>query len=442
MLNYQEDTSKERFFELLDILYKEKVYPGEMQATAISIAKLLSCVSGVSIEQDLNQSPSIDTTEGIAISPVQAAKCMEEVQRSRRFLLGVQQAIKDKLEHQQKVNLLYVGTGPYGSIVLPVLSQFSSQQLQVTLLDIHQENVDAVKRVVDWLAVGDYIKALIHHDALKWQPEFGETFDIIVSETMNNFLLREPQVPIFIHLQQFLKTDGCLIPEKITIEAGYCPSSSKAQSEFDEYCPIANIIEFDVSLAKQLYQKGTKKWLNQFTFPDISGFLHNFEFRTYIQVYQSFKLEFGDSSLNLPVKHINKSLVKGDIIQCEYNWQNTPKWEIEYPELFATLPLLAAEQVNENGIMSLYRFWDKYRRMPSEFFDQELVSQEATLDIELLQLLGLDYSEVIQYICVELPELNDFENWIKQQSVVPCPEDIRRFNQQVILFNKANLVLT
>ena len=442
MPDNHEDSLKERFFQLLDILYKGKVSPGEMQGVATSLAKLLSEVSGVSIEQELNESPVIDTDEGIAISPVQAAKCMEEVQRSRRFLLGIAQAIKDKSHHQKQVNVLYAGTGPYGAIVLPVLSQFDSQQLSITLLDIHQENVTAIKKVVNWLGVSDYIKTIVHHDALKWQPNAGDEFDIIVSETMNNFLEREPQVPIFIHLQQFLKTDGCLIPEKITVEAGYINAQERVKSQCiskiaDQYNSITNIIEFDLSLARELHQSGCKKWTEQFTFPDVSGFLHNFEFRTYIEIYQGYKLDFGDCSLNLPVRHSNKSLMKGDIVQCEYSWEHTPKWKVEYPELFSTLPILAAEVINEDGIMFLHRFWDKYRRMPSVYFEKELARQEAELDMQLMQLLGLDYSEVLQYICIELPELTDFENWIKQKAVTLRTDKVWDFNQRVILFNKS-----
>lgn len=443
MLDNPKSTSRTHFYQLLATLLEGELSPGEMQSKAREIAKILSAVSGVSIDHELTGSPVIDTSEGIAISPVQAAKCMEEVQRSRRFLLGITQAIEDKSESTQKINVLYAGTGPFGSILLPILAKFDSRKLKVTLLDIHRENIKAIKNVVSWLELEDYIETVIHGDALKWSPKDGRKFDIIVSETMNNFLLREPQVPIFIHLQQFLTSNGVLIPEKITIQAGHLQPVSKAQQESlktgaKRYVPITNIFEFDQTLACELHKSGTKSWKSHFVMPESSGYLHDFEYRTFVHIYKDHLLVTGDCSLNLPVRQFNKSVEAGAKVSCNYLWGKTPEWQINYPEVFATQPLINASNTNVSGIMFLHRFWDKYRRMPSSLFNKKLFESETELDIELLKLLNLSYAEVLEFICSELPELSEFEYWISQNGIVPDAQEVASFNQRVTLFKFEN----
>jgi hypothetical protein len=99
------------------------------------------------------------TEHGKAVSPTTAAQCAEDIERSRVFMQGVYQAIQERTDRGQKVHLLYAGTGPFGLLVVPLLPFFSPSQLQVTLLDIHQQSLDCLGRLLDHLQVRDFVRA-------------------------------------------------------------------------------------------------------------------------------------------------------------------------------------------------------------------------------------------------------------------------------------------
>ena len=155
---------------------------------------------------------------GVAINPQAAAHCIHDYQRSVIFIRGVYAAINAaKLRFPaQKLKILYAGCGPFATLLLPLLTQFESDELELYLLDIHQRSLDSVGRLLNQFGMDDYAVSLILGDACEYQHP--ERLHIIVAEVMQKALEQEPQVAVTANLAPQLCENGLFIPEQIEVK--------------------------------------------------------------------------------------------------------------------------------------------------------------------------------------------------------------------------------
>ena len=153
---------------------------------------------------------------GVALASQYALDCLRDPLRTTRFIAGTYQAIKDQLVDRDSVNLLYAGCGPAAPLILPFLHNFSPDQVRISLLDITKSSIKAVKSLVEALQLQDYITDYITADAITYKAP-KEHYDIMVSETMDKGLTREPQVRIMQNLLPQLKATGLFIPQTIDV---------------------------------------------------------------------------------------------------------------------------------------------------------------------------------------------------------------------------------
>lgn len=360
--------------------------------------------------------------------PVQAAKCLKEAVRSHRFLTGIKQAIDDTLQQNDCVELLYAGSGPWGSIVIPLLHFYKPEQLQITLLDIHQTNIDSISRVIEGLNLQDFFKEISLADATKWKPEKQEhKFDIVVSETMNNMLKREPQVAIFAHLQQFLTDSGSLIPEAVRVQ---CWAQS-AKATDSKQIKVKDLFVLDKASAKEVREKQLSDINGQFTLPaDISLPCH-LEFATVIDVYKDITLAKNECSLNISVHRNNISPVQGAPIFYTYHINQSPDWQFDYHSQNDVAEIISTKVKSANGLMHMQRFWDKYRRMSCNDLDPILNKKEVSLDQLLMKTLDIPLHESLSYVATELPEYEEFEAWVAARQAEVSDSQIEEFNHVV-----------
>ncbi|WP_250655380.1 hypothetical protein [Alkalimarinus coralli] len=155
---------------------------------------------------------------GVAINPQAAAYCIHDYQRSVVFIRGVYAAINvAKLRFPaQKLKILYAGCGPFATLLLPLMTQFESDELELHLLDIHQRSLDSVGRLLSQLGMDDYAVSLTQGDACTYQHP--EDLHIIVAEVMQKALEQEPQVAVTANLAPQLCEKGIFIPEQIDVQ--------------------------------------------------------------------------------------------------------------------------------------------------------------------------------------------------------------------------------
>jgi len=272
---------------------------------------------------------------GIALSPKEAIDCLDDSLRTVRFLKGVYLAIRKSfmLFPSQKIEIVYAGSGPLATLIIPLLHLFNSKEIAITIIDINKESINSVKLIVEKLHLQAYFRAYKLTNAITYKHPKKLALHLVITETMDKALIKEPQVEITRNLASQLIKKGLLIPEKITVSSFHSffaktPSFTlKNESLLLKENPIHTDKVYLFSITKHL-RKTTffnfeSEWIhkpNHFhETPDIC-------IETVVQVFEDLYLENASSFITNP--HCIKSLyaVKGMKYKLKYSTQPIPKW--------------------------------------------------------------------------------------------------------------------
>ena len=195
---------------------------------------------------------------GIALSSQHAIDCLGDPLRTVRFIKGTHQAIKDALKRfpSEKINLLYAGCGPGAPLILPLLSHFKPEQLSITLLDINESSIYSVKTLINSLKLESFFRDIILTDATQYIHPKDIPLHIVLSETMDKGLSKEPQVRITQNLAPQLIEGGIFIPEEIEIYTEHTFYSKEPY--FDNYKNVLDLGDSTPTSNKQVLFKISK----------------------------------------------------------------------------------------------------------------------------------------------------------------------------------------
>jgi hypothetical protein len=164
---------------------------------------------------------AISLPEGAAISPLDAASCLLDLRRTTVYLRGVYDAIREAQQRFPKevIHVLYAGCGPVAPLCLPLLPLLAGQGVRFTLLDAHAraiESVEAILAALEWH--GENVDCLVC-DATRYRNPDDRPLHVVISETMQQALEKEPQVAILMNTASQLVPGGLMVPERITVDA-------------------------------------------------------------------------------------------------------------------------------------------------------------------------------------------------------------------------------
>ncbi|MBO3698031.1 hypothetical protein [Roseivirga sp. E12] len=201
LLFSKDDYSKIK--EGIDWMYDQYVKPTQIEAT------------------DLTDAHFIKAESGQIVSPIAAAHCLKDMMRTVLFLRGIHNAIESELSKDlnRPVEILYAGCGPYATLLTPFTTIYTTDQVQFTMLEYNPISMDAMNRLYSDWGISKYLKHTILADATLPEVEIKDTYDIIISETMQAGLKKECQVPLTRNLVRFLNPEGTFIPQNIYIDA-------------------------------------------------------------------------------------------------------------------------------------------------------------------------------------------------------------------------------
>lgn len=211
------NNAKKELSQVASILLNNESSFGDSFQAINSYKELLLNATSLDFDEQGSRE-NIYTDSGKAIGPKWASLCVDDLQRTIKFCRGIYKAVsvKRKENPDQKVHILYAGTGPYATLVLPLTTVFSPDEITFTLLEINKKSFAALKETIHYFGVENYIYALENEDATTYQLP-SKKIDIVLVEAMMFSLKGEHQVPIVYNIINQLPKDVILIPDDITL---------------------------------------------------------------------------------------------------------------------------------------------------------------------------------------------------------------------------------
>ncbi|AKN30014.1 phytanoyl-CoA dioxygenase [Clostridium carboxidivorans P7] len=302
---------KEKLKEITRILLEEEDEYGKIKDTCDDLFRLFLAAS--ELKEDEYSRKEYYLPKGKAIGTFWAGVCVKELMRTKRFIRGIFYGIKKAQEKfpDRTIHILYAGTGPFATLMLPMTTVFSSEKIKFTLLEINQGSIEALKKIIKVFEVEEYVEEIVQCDATEYKIDKSKPVHMIITETMQNALKNEPQVAITLNLVPQMEIEGILIPQNIDIEAVLIDPKREMErtmgiegAEDDFYYPLSKIFELNKEGVKRVMKN------KNYEFPEIEIELsHTIEKRykrlcllTTIQVFEGEQLTYNQCSLNLPYK--------------------------------------------------------------------------------------------------------------------------------------------
>lgn len=224
------DKRLERLSKITQVILDEDTSFLELKHALEKLKLIFLNLLGLNFDTDLNQN-DIFLDSGKAIGPRWASMCINDIMRTKRFICGVNKAIQNlkKTKKSKPLQLLYVGPGPFATLVMPLITLYSPSEIQFTLLEINPLSIKSLKNVIKGCNAEAYIKHIYQCDASIFTLPNPGAIDILLAECLQHALIKEPQVAIMYNLLPQLKDDVVLIPQRIALHVALINTESKLQ---------------------------------------------------------------------------------------------------------------------------------------------------------------------------------------------------------------------
>lgn len=221
---------KNRVLELSTIFLDDQLNYGQLLSAARELNSLLQHISGGDF-MSREMRKEVYKPNGKATTPFNAAMIVEDIVRTRQFMRGVYKAIGDKLsEGKESLHVLYAGTGPFATLLLPSLLRYPKEIIRYTFIEINPLTANLLRRVTDRLGLSEYSITVLECDASTMLLDPNTLPDVVLSETMQNLLAKEQQVSVFLNLMRQTPPETVFIPQSVEIYLGLMVNTATAEA--------------------------------------------------------------------------------------------------------------------------------------------------------------------------------------------------------------------
>ncbi len=331
----------EKLRTITDILLKPEDDYSEITKAIDDLYSLFLKTSGLELDDNENRE-DVYLPKGKAIGTTWAAMCVKEMMRTKYFLRGLYAGIKAAQEKFPNtcIHILYAGTGPFATLAIPMTTVFTSEEINFTFLEINPTSIEFLKRNINAFNAQSYVTNIIQCDATMFRADSIKPIHIILTETMQNALQKEPQVSICMNLVSQMLPDGILIPQSIKIDAALMSPKKVTERMLNPnfgnqkyYHSLQTIFELNkTTIASQAVQNISI--ISSYEFPEVVAEIpsdldceyNDLSLLTYIQVFDDVKLSNYQCSLTMPKRltYINQGTVHSNKINFQYIISDKP----------------------------------------------------------------------------------------------------------------------
>lgn len=393
-------------------LIREDIPFVQQKKLADELFELFASAVELDLDKEENRT-NIYTEGGKAISVFEAALCTKEFARTRKFLIGIQRCI---LEAQKKfrgetIRIFYAGTGPFATLMLPMTTLFSPEEVQFTLLEINEQTLACLETVIELFAAKPYVEEIIHADACTYQLKEKGKHHILITETMQQALKNEPQVSITLNLLPQMKLDSYLIPERIVVNLGVIDlrrdlerMQGNLEAVSDYYLEIGNVLDFNKKTVTEILEnrqgnpfKNTFECNSVNCLPSLDKRFFAVYLMTEICVFGDCWLKPYESSLNLPFKISRETQLVTGNHRLDFYYEMDKKPQIKWKKRPSSpVQMVKEKDEDEEQIKTIFeesRF--DLKLIPDKALQMQIISQQYEIE---KQQMNRVYPESQKYV--------------------------------------------
>ncbi len=293
-------------------------------------AALLFDLAGID-GSDKTQRRHLPTAGGQAIGTFLAAACVKEVRRTQRFCRALFKAVSAAVASRpgRPVHVVYAGVGPFAALALPTMRQFPPEEVQFTLLEVNPKSLEMLRHVIHALELEPSVRRAELCDATTWRVP-DEAVDIVISETMNQALQREPQAGIMLNLRRQLGDSVVFIPEAVEVRLAWQRRPGSPTEDLGE------LLNFDREERGRIVDRtppGSEWIFTPVTWdyrPRTPGTL---VYTTFVRVFENETLNHNQCSLNLPEPVSSRLPKKAARLRFQYRSSTVAGFEIRIEDI-------------------------------------------------------------------------------------------------------------
>jgi predicted RNA methylase len=326
-----------------DVIIAEEINFIQLRDTLHEMKSLFNIISEIDTESPAFEK-DIHHETGKAIGPKWAELCIDDIMRTKRFSKGAFHAITDVLKNKKEekpVTLLYVGTGPYATLVMHLVTQFKPEELQFIFVEVNPTSVASLKNCIKNLGVEAYVKSIISTDAVQLQLENAHEIDILLLECLQFALVKEQQVALTYNLISQLKKEVVLLPEEIKLSICLIDSNAKMRNNLNgsDEPFYKNINTIFVLNKEEIHKRSATLNRNELlsfeplttVIPSDRENYNRISINTEIAVYGNEKLEIDECSLTMNYKLNDLENIKScQTVTTQYIVNEAPTFKVDW----------------------------------------------------------------------------------------------------------------
>jgi hypothetical protein len=143
--------------------------------------------------------------------------CLSDFVRTKRFAAGIERAMQVVAERFPKGELYVIEAGGGALPFMSLVAATCEPRARVTIVEANSVSAALAKEAVEHAGLADRID-VICADATRWRPR--QRCHVLVSETMDSGLLKEPIADIMANLAPCVTRGGLILPHEVRLEAG------------------------------------------------------------------------------------------------------------------------------------------------------------------------------------------------------------------------------